>query len=172
MSMEFPNIKKPNEENVNFRNKERSKKVESREGKPKYYTALDSRHIKYKVGDIITGIAHNSQFEKPSVFLTNSEKPHWTLKDRGEDLGEYIVYRVVPIGKVKQSNFWREMAASSVRVVEIIGSAEGFFKKDQYSMPYLVPHIWRFDKEKSKYPQPNEEGKKLLEKINKKHGLR
>ncbi len=164
-------------EDVSFRNQERARKVEAREGKQKYYCALKAR---YKIGDIILGKSTNSDTRNPSVFLTTSVEPHFTLEERG-DLDTYTIYRVVPIGKIKPGFEWAELSAKSVEVVEVLGSAKSFVEKKQFGHVQLKPNLnplhkilkARYEKEHHEINEqkPNETGKKLLDKIDKKFGL-
>jgi len=164
------NSKKEGLENPNIRNEMRVRKIEARESKPKYYCALSA---KYKVGEIIMGKSINSEFKTPSVFLTTSPRPHISLKDR-DDVADYTIYRVVPIGSIKPGYQWDELSAQSAEVVEVIGSARRFVERNQYSRvklgydPLMSKRVAEFYQDKN-IKNPNSEGASLLEKIRQKH---
>ncbi|GEM_PF-4391255 len=165
-----PILSESGEEESGFRNQDRARKVEKKEGKPKYYTVLNAR---YKVGDVITGVSTSPETKNPSVFLSTSEKPHYSLTDR-EDLKDATIYRVSPIGKVHPGYTWDELTASSVEVLEVIGSTKGFVEKDQYGHvdlgkdPLQRKRVEEGTAEEKKANGSRYEGAELLKKIEKK----
>lgn len=155
-------------------NTQRAKKLESRDGKPKYYCALSAR---YKVGDIIHGTSMNSGVARPSVFLTTDERPHFTLRDR-DNVKDLIVYRVIPISKIKPGYEWAELSSTMVEVVEVVGSAAAFVERGDYGHVNLRSEANQArdleDRSAEYYhnkniQNPNTEGADLLEKIYKKY---
>lgn len=135
--------------------------------KPKFYHVSDKF---YDVGDVIEGESSNNQF-KNVVFLTDSPRPHYSLKDR--KFNNAFIYRVVPISGVKGGRFWDELASKRVRVVERAGSAKNFLNKDSFSSVKLKDFDDKKNIETSKIYRvgkgDNLEGKKLLKKIEKKY---
>ena len=151
------------------RNEERARKVEGREGKKKYYCVLS---VRYRVGDIIPGRSSNSSTRSPAIFLTTSQKPHFSLQGR-ENLGQSYIYRVLPVGKIKTGVEWSELSAPAAEVVEVLGLAQRFVEKEQYSYvklrtdPLLARRTAEYYHELNS-KNPNEEGKNLLDKLDEK----
>ncbi len=159
-------------------NAERAKKVDNREAKPKYFHASGE---KYKVGDIIKGTSTNSEISKPSVFLTDDPKPHFTLGGRKE-AENYTIYKVVPIEGIKPGFDWADLASGRVRVVEVLGSAKGLLHGRKFSEVSLKEDhdrgLWLKNREDLKLDSLSRalvemnavNGKKLLKKIEDKYG--
>jgi hypothetical protein len=125
------------------------------------------------VGDIIGGQTVNNSVLRPSVFLTSSEKPHYSLLGR-KDLRSYIIYKVKPIDKVRPGYDHDELVADSVEVVVVVGSAKGFVERDEFGhVPF--PNDPKIDASMAEFyreinvENPNAEGQTLLNKIIKKN---
>jgi len=109
------------------------RKFENKEAKKKFYHASLFR---YKVGDIINGQRESSWDKKlkgPTLFLTNSSKPHYSLADR-ENLRDYFIYQVKPLGKIRKGLAWDEYGCRSAEILKIIGKASGFVERGEYSL--------------------------------------
>jgi hypothetical protein len=136
------------------------------EKKPKFYHVSDQH---YQIGDVIEGCSSNSFF-KDVVFLTDSEKPHYTLL--GRNMKNAFIYKVVPLRGVKSNSYYNELASKRVRVVERVGSAKNFLNKEDTSSVKVREHNQAIDIDDVdlKPTEDNHAGKELLRKIEKKYG--
>lgn len=163
----------------------RDRKIEQRE-KHKYYH-VSKKH--YHPGDVIESyLAKDKEGDvfRPTraVYLTDSPAPHVTVLHERDDIREYIVYRVIPLGKVKHGSMHEELTANKVKVVQIIGHAGGFKEREQSSAViarrFVPPTQSSNDVAVFIKNKPNEslredidrkqKGKNLLNKIEKKYG--
>lgn len=107
----------------------RRTQVEQREGKQKYYTVLTA---KFQPGDVIDGRANGwSVKKKQQIFLTNQPRPHYSIIDNADKMQRGIMYQVQPIGKVHYGSAWDELYTKRVKVLAVLGSTKGFYRRLQ-----------------------------------------
>lgn len=85
------------------------------------------------------------------VFVTSSERPHYTIAQRAREEG-WHVYEVQPIGRVNIGRCYDEGWTERVEVIRYVGNARGIgrngrFSKYHYSLSKDIKHkdvyAWR-----------------------------
>lgn len=90
-------------------------------------------------GIVIKGGSKNQHYKvagvRPSVFMTDSPIPHYTIFDEAIEENWYV-YQVEPIGKVWVGDF-SEVLSDAARIIKCVGSSRGIAgDKEHGSMVY------------------------------------
>lgn len=90
----------------------------------KYYHTSPYR---LQVGTILTGQRISFETGIPSVWMTNSPVPHYTIFEDASK-NSWHVYEVKPMDKVIIGKMWDEYMTSHCQIVKYIGNSKGICK--------------------------------------------